>query len=200
MNYKESQIVGTEYQRARLVEIHNQKDVLPHIAFIEEMITVLPNRTLSAPVGQISTQYNPTRMIELHNPETGDPIIDGNGAQMVMSQQMVMLAIHSLYMQLVRQRDAANAPVVAIEPEPVQDQFIVPEPVIEVIEEPALEANIDQSVSELVTDTSEEPAQELTQQELIQQETVVEEIVTAPPIEECTQTNPEEPPVVQEPL
>lgn len=137
MNYKESQIVGTEYQRARLVEIHNQKDVLPHIAFIEEMITVLPNRTLSAPVGQISTQYKPDSLIELFNPETGDPILNGDGSQMVMSQQMVMLVIHSLYMQLVRERDKANEPVITPEPQVVQATFIAPEPLIEPLETPA---------------------------------------------------------------
>ena len=105
MNYKESEIIGTTYQRARLVEIHNQLGVPPHIAFIEEAVTIIPDRTIRTDVGQISTPYSPSALIPLINPETGESL----GAE--MTHQQIMVAIYSLYFQLVTARDYV-APVV----------------------------------------------------------------------------------------
>lgn len=99
MNYKESTIIGTEYQRSRLVQIHNQLGVTPHIAFIQENVTVLPTKTISQDIGQISCPYKPDKEIPLVNPDTNEPL----GTS--MTQQQVMLAIYSLWFQLAIELD-----------------------------------------------------------------------------------------------
>ena len=98
--YQASEVTGTEYLRARLVQIHNQMGVAPHVAFVEERVTQLPGRVITQDNATLTTPYNPDAVIELINPADMQPL----GATMTHGQ--IMVGLYSLYMALAAQRDA----------------------------------------------------------------------------------------------
>ena len=97
--YQASEITGTEYRRARMVQVHNQLGVPPHVAFIEERVTQLPGRTITEDSATLTATYNPDTVIDLLNPEDGKPL----GPSMTHGQ--IMVGLYSLYMALATQRD-----------------------------------------------------------------------------------------------
>lgn len=110
-NYKEADISGTEYQRARLVSINNELDRPKTVTFVEELVSIIGNTKLHRDIGQIEETFSADTVlteIPLLNPETGEQI----GA--TMTYQQLYVALHSLYMFLANRRD--NAPVE--EPQP----------------------------------------------------------------------------------
>ena len=117
--YKNSEVTGTEYLRARMVEVHNQLGVLPHVAFIEERVTLLPGRTITAVTGTLSQPYSADAVIDLLDPETQEPL----GATMTMGQ--IMVALYSMYIALAVARDG---PAVVEEP-PVEEPPVEEPPV-----------------------------------------------------------------------
>lgn len=98
--YQETNITGTEYRRAKRVEIENQRAVTPIINFVEELVTVLDNgRSMSVDVGNLSSTFDPADIIELLDPETGE--MTGG----TMTQGQVFQALYSFYMKLATERD-----------------------------------------------------------------------------------------------
>ena len=121
-SYIESSVTGTEYIRARLVEIHNQSGVAPHVAFIEEKITNLGDQTYHRDVGTLRVDYNPSAVIELVNPDTYEPL------GMQMTHEQLMLGLFSVYIAAAQMRDGP----VAVDPVPEVPLEEVPEtPVVE---------------------------------------------------------------------
>lgn len=118
MLYNEKEVLGTQYLRSRLIEVHNQLGVTPHVAFVEEMVTTLGDYVSHKDVGTLRVDYNPASVIPLINPQTQEPILDASGTQVVMTHEQIMVALYSLYMQAVLARDYV-APVVVV-PEVVE--------------------------------------------------------------------------------
>ena len=81
------------------MQIHNQKGVQPHVAFIEERVTQLADSTIAQDNATLTTPYNPDSVIELLDPATMQPL----GATMTHAQ--IMVGLYSLYMALAKQRD-----------------------------------------------------------------------------------------------
>jgi hypothetical protein len=101
--YMASNVTGTEYRRARLVQIINELNQLPEVIFTEETITQLGERTIRGDIAKLRTNYDATKEIDLLNPMTGEPF------NAKMTQEQVMVAIYSLYMSLAKDRDDAIA-------------------------------------------------------------------------------------------
>ena len=97
--YQASEITGTEYLRARMVQIHNQIGVPPHVAFLEERVTQLAGRTITQDNATLTTPYNPDAVIDLLNPADKQPLGE------TMTHGQIMVGLYSLYMALATQRD-----------------------------------------------------------------------------------------------
>lgn len=105
-NYKESEITGTSYLRARLIEIHNQLGVMPHVAFMEELVTTVGAQVYHKDTRLLRVDYAQDTEIELLSPETQEPL------GVTMTHAQVMVAIYSLYMKAAALRDAPAVAVV----------------------------------------------------------------------------------------
>jgi len=102
MNYKESEVIGTEYIRCSGVRIVNPSGKTPAIIFEEEKATVLQNRTIFEPSGSITISFDPSRVIPIKDPTTGLPLG-------TMTYGEVYLAIYSAWQLEAEVRD--NTPV-----------------------------------------------------------------------------------------
>jgi hypothetical protein len=107
-NYNESNVTGSEYQRARLVQVSNEYNGGKSITFVEEVVTTLSNgKVVHTAAGQVSEPFGPENMLSefpILNPETGEQI--GQSAKYVD----VYVLLHSLYLHLAARRDAAIEP------------------------------------------------------------------------------------------
>lgn len=102
-NYKESNVVGTSWQRAYQVLIENPYNGTPSITFNEEAIIDTGSEIISKHVYALTrTMAEPTTEFQLKNPFTGDVIG-------VASYQDAYVMLSSLYMALAEERDAAAA-------------------------------------------------------------------------------------------
>lgn len=99
-NYKETEVVGSQYQRARLIQINNELNQTPFITFCEERVTVLPDKEFHEDVGQLTCSFDPVGEIVLINPETDE----ATGA--TISHAEFYAIVYSLYKQLAIERDA----------------------------------------------------------------------------------------------
>lgn len=102
MNYRETNIAGTSWQRACRVVIENPLNGTPHILFVEEQVVNVGDDRITRPVANVSCQFNPTATIPIINPETGLP----TGA--TATHRDVYAILYSLYMQLANARDAQS--------------------------------------------------------------------------------------------
>lgn len=101
-NYKETNVTGTQWKRAYRVQIDNVIDQIPRLTFDEQTITILDSETITKPVGHVTAMFDPTYVINLKNPQTGEAI---PGATATETDLYVIL--YSLYIQLAEERDAA---------------------------------------------------------------------------------------------
>lgn len=104
MLYKETSGVFTSYRRAYNINISNQYNSQPHMAFNEEDVTILPNgellrKNIITPLVEV---YNPNKSFPLINPETDEPL----GGTITHAELMV--SIYSLYKLLATERDVAE--------------------------------------------------------------------------------------------
>ena len=101
-DYKQSDVVGTQWNRAYRVLIQNPLGGIPSVAFSEELAINLGSNTITQPSRTLVAGFSPTGEIQLINPETGDLL------NSTMSHSELYVALHSLYIQLAKERDDAN--------------------------------------------------------------------------------------------
>lgn len=98
--YQETQVTGSRYRRAKTVNINNTKGQTPEISFEEERITVLDDgKTFSENVGVLSASFDPSGVINLLDPITGE------NTGTTITQAEVFQALYSFYFQLASERD-----------------------------------------------------------------------------------------------
>jgi hypothetical protein len=99
-NYKETTGTGTTWRRAKQVLIKNDIGSAPKpILFFEEDVANIGGKTFANDAGLLQTNYNPEYVINLRNPQTGEPT--GN----VITQALVYQALYSLYLDVAQLRD-----------------------------------------------------------------------------------------------
>lgn len=101
MDYKSSQLSGSQWQRCNRVVINNHYGSTPQITLNEEVISEVGGKVFREDAGAISVAFNPDAVVELLNPTTGEPL----GA--TMTQGQIHVALWSLYMTSALARDAA---------------------------------------------------------------------------------------------
>jgi len=99
MNYKESTLSGSQWQRCVRVTIDNNYKQVPQVTFHEERITLAGDKTFQENVGAVYATFDPNAEIALLDPETGVPL------GTTMTQGQVYLAMWSLYMAKAKERD-----------------------------------------------------------------------------------------------
>lgn len=121
MDYKESPLIGTTWQRCRAVTISNphsslkksiqdpngppmtmkQVPMTPEVFFQEETAMALPDgRVLLQDVGSCREEFSAAGSFPLLNPATGEAL------GVTMSHQELYVALFSLYMATATARDA----------------------------------------------------------------------------------------------
>lgn len=103
-NYKESAVAGTKWQRASRVVIDNPYGGTPGVLLVEQQAMQLGDEVVIKDIGNLAATFDPAAEIPLVNPETGESL------GQVMTHQQLYVALHSLYIQLAAERDAAQAP------------------------------------------------------------------------------------------
>jgi hypothetical protein len=115
-NYRESNISGTAWTRARRVIINHPVEGGSTIHFQEEQAIQTPAGVTTIPADVVVDTFDPARDIALLDPTTGQP------TGQTLSEAVVYLALYSKYMALAQARDVATepapAPAPAPEPEP----------------------------------------------------------------------------------
>ena len=102
MNYKQINVTGLSYRRAKSVRIDNPVNQAPTIFFIEEQVTTLASgEILSKEVDQLRVVYDPLADIAILDPDTGLPIGE------TLSHAQVYQYLFSAYMAAATARDVA---------------------------------------------------------------------------------------------
>jgi hypothetical protein len=105
MDYRQTSGSATSWRRARAVMISNPRNATPSISFGEEdVVSVNGAETRSDVMGAAARgSLDPTAVIPLVNPDTGE--LTGE----TVTQAHLYQVMHSLYLQLAKQRDVASA-------------------------------------------------------------------------------------------
>ena len=104
MNYKESTVTGTKWNRCAGVNIHNP--LAPDVAtvnFNEQEILLIDGKAIAIGNGNLYSVFDPASMIDLIDPDTLEP----TGQQ--VPEGMVYLALFSKYMACAKARDDKTA-------------------------------------------------------------------------------------------
>lgn len=102
-NYKETTGTATGWRRAKQVVINNPYQDQKNILFFEEDIAILDEKVFKSESGMLKATYDPTKLIGLRNPDTGE--LTGS----TISQGLVYQALYSLYISLAEARDQVVA-------------------------------------------------------------------------------------------
>lgn len=112
-DYKETNVSGSSWTRARSLHIENPHDRTPNILIFEEDILVLGERTIVQPSTQLNVAIEDmSEMIPLRNPENGE--LTGDEVPIAAVYQ----ALYSFYWMKALERDAAMAVSEAAQQEP----------------------------------------------------------------------------------
>lgn len=104
-NYQETTVSGSEYTRCNIITIINPYGKNPAVQFNEERATVLADdRVIFEPRGNISLAFDPSKVIQLIDPNTGLP----TGVEATYGDVYIML--YSAYVDAALARDAAAVP------------------------------------------------------------------------------------------
>lgn len=103
-DYKQSDISGTTWQRCYQVVLDNPLGGVPTVRFDEQEVLSIDGREMRRPRGTLSLPYDPTRVIALRNPETGE--LTGESTTYAQAYEL----IYSAYITAGMARDAAAAP------------------------------------------------------------------------------------------
>lgn len=117
-NYQESAVAGTEYRRARFLQISNERNNVPNILIFEERVIQFDNESIGQDIDRLSAQFEAQATFPQINVETGEPTENS------YTHQDIYVMLHSLYRDLAAKRDAAQIPV---QPEPAPE--VIPDPV-----------------------------------------------------------------------
>jgi len=101
MDYKESTVAGTKWQRCSRIDIDNRINVTPTVAFYEEVAINTGEEVITKDVGQLYLQFDQiaaNKSYDIINPETG-VVVDS------MTGQQIYAVLHSLYMATAKSRD-----------------------------------------------------------------------------------------------
>ncbi len=103
-DYKESLISGKKWQRCNRIQIENPYNGSKYINMVEEEIADIGDGIMvNTPKGNIIEPFaDPAAVVNLINPETGESL----GS--TVTYQDIYVILHSLYIQLATQRDAAQ--------------------------------------------------------------------------------------------
>lgn len=107
-NYKETDVAGTKYRRAKKVTVDNPLNGVVTIKFFEEDVINIGDEAVTNDVGLVSDSLiNPAEAYTLYHPQTGAVI------GMATYEQLYVM-MYSLYFHLASKRD--NPPVLADDP------------------------------------------------------------------------------------
>ena len=112
MNYKETNLSGSSYQRCNRVQIVNNYDQVPYIVFGEEKIINMGDEIVHQGVNtqNCTSQFDPVAgEISIRNPLTGEL----TGSSVTHTELYTIL--YSLYLQVAEERDIAVAAAQAAE-------------------------------------------------------------------------------------
>ena len=101
MDYKETQLSGTQWQRCYNIDIQNQYGQQPRITLNEEVITVANGEVFQRCAGSLQVAFDPAQEIALLDPQSGAPTGE------VITQGQIHAALWSLYMAKALERDGA---------------------------------------------------------------------------------------------
>lgn len=101
MNYREQTETGTSWRRCHEVHIYNPLDGAKTVRMDEQDVVTFNGKTVSMNVGYITKEFDPSGVIALLDPETGQPTGE------TMPQAALYQALYSLYMQCATERDGA---------------------------------------------------------------------------------------------
>ena len=100
--YRSASIDGTQYDRAYQIVIDHPLHRAPRATFFEERVITTPTGSLSRAVGECHLAYDPTALVPLLDPTTGDP----TGQSVSMGELYAML--YSVYIHTATARDQAG--------------------------------------------------------------------------------------------
>ena len=100
-NYKETEVSGTEYRRARLLQIINDRLSVPSIAVYEERVISFGDQTIGQDCDRLSADFDPSAEFPRIDVATGEPTGE------MYSQSDIYDILHSLYRHLAKIRDDA---------------------------------------------------------------------------------------------
>ena len=105
-DYRESSVSGSSYQRGRSLYFENPLDGIPGLLIREELVTLLGDRTIAEPAGEIRKAITDLSVeFSLRNPATS-LVVPGA----TMTYQDLYVALYSLYWHLAIERDNTPAP------------------------------------------------------------------------------------------
>lgn len=102
MNYREQTETGTSWRRCHEVHIYNPLDGAKTVRMDEQDVVSFNGKTVSMNAGYIAKEFDPSGVIALLDPETGQPTGE------TMPQAALYQALYSLYMQCATERDGAQ--------------------------------------------------------------------------------------------
>ena len=104
MDYQQSSMTGTRWQRARRILIDHPLGQTPSVLFAEdEVMTLADGTTIERPVANLSAAYDPDYTFPLRDPATGETIPGQTG-----TQAQLYTLLYSAYWALALARDAAQ--------------------------------------------------------------------------------------------
>ena len=102
-NYKETTITGSSYTRCNQIVINNNRNVTPTVRFDEQVVVSMgTGDTVITGVGSIEMAFDPTKIIPLLDPTTGE------ATGQSMSYGTVYAILYSAYLDAALTRDAAQ--------------------------------------------------------------------------------------------
>lgn len=102
-NYQESEVIGTQWRRACRVVVENPLNATPSVMFVEEEAINLDDKTITNLVANLSCAFDLAATFPAIDPETNLPV----GRDITHAEVYGLL--YSLYMDLAKKRDEANA-------------------------------------------------------------------------------------------
>lgn len=107
MNYKETTVSGSKWQRAATIVFYNPHEGIPSVTFNEEELAVVGSEVYQKQVGTLSAQFtDPSISFNLLNPGDNTTVI---GSATYQDAYVMLL---SLYLHLADLRDNPPAPPV----------------------------------------------------------------------------------------
>lgn len=103
-NYNEQAVSGTEWRRSKRIVINNPLDGQREVRFDEEsVLRTETGLTTSQAHGYLTSPYAPAAVIDIYNPETGQP------TGQTITQAEAYGILFSAYMTAATARDTAAA-------------------------------------------------------------------------------------------